>query len=50
MFWSAKNVYSQVLIYLVLAEPPFPHIFCNSELIRHLASGGSSSATNNDHI
>lgn len=49
MSGSAKNAYSQVLTYLFLAEPPFPQIFSNSELIRHLAGGGSSSVPNNDH-
>lgn len=40
---SAKNVYSQVLIYFFLAEPPFLQLFSSSELIRHLANGGSVS-------
>lgn len=46
---SAKNVYSQVFIHLFLAEPAFLKIISDSELTKHLASGGSSSVTNNDH-
>jgi len=50
MSGSAKNVYSQVLISVFLVEPPFTQLFANSELIRHLANCGSSSAANNDRI
>lgn len=42
---SAKNVYSQVLICLFLAESPFLQLFSSSELLRHLTSGGSGSVS-----
>lgn len=39
MSGSAKNVHSEVLIYLFLAESPFLQLSSSSELIKHLANG-----------
>lgn len=38
-------MYSQVLIYLLLAESPFLELFSSSELIRHLTNGGFGSVS-----